>query len=100
MIIKVTGFTFTPIHSFLPQLQQNNFKEGAKGWEGSTLTNGNFIESYGSERYINLANGKDQQRDLQGEVVPGAEVIRLDNYGNIEGLENNNNKTYIPIKES
>lgn len=100
MIIKVSGFTFVPIHSFLPQLQQNDFKDGASGWNGSELTNGSFIKSYGNERYINLANGSDLERDLQGELLPNAEVIKLDNYGDRSGLESNGNTTYIPVIES
>jgi hypothetical protein len=42
-IIKVQGFSFTPIQKFLPRLQQNSY-------------NG-FINGYGDERYISLANG-------------------------------------------
>ena len=45
-LIKVSGFNFIPIHTFVPRLQQNTFdKDG-------TLT------KYGNERYIALANGK------------------------------------------
>ena len=43
MIIKVTGFTFTPIHNFRPELQKNDY-EGAGG----------FISKYGEQRYIAL----------------------------------------------
>ena len=46
-IIKVTGFSFTPIHSFVPRKQQLTF--GADG-------NG-FVESSGDQRFIALANG-------------------------------------------
>ena len=45
MIIKVTGFTFTPIHNFRPELQNNEYK-GAGG----------FISNYGEQRYIALDN--------------------------------------------
>ena len=45
MIIKVTGFTFTPIHNFRPELQNNEYK-GAGG----------FISKYGEQRYIALDN--------------------------------------------
>ena len=52
MIVKVTGFTFNPIHDFMPQVQQNDFTKGAKF--GS---NAHFARQYGVERYIALANG-------------------------------------------
>ncbi len=50
MIVKVTGFTFNPIHNFLPQVQNNDFK-GAKFGDNSK-----FVSKYGNERYIALAN--------------------------------------------
>jgi hypothetical protein len=43
-IIKVTGFSFTPIHTFVPKLQQNKY-DGANG----------AISEFGSERYIALS---------------------------------------------
>ena len=46
MIIKVSGFTFTPIHNFVPQVQKN-------GYNGT----GGFISNYGKERFIALNNG-------------------------------------------
>eukprot|EP01043_Picozoa_sp_COSAG02_P049663 COSAG02_NODE_5011_length_4725_cov_2.510160_3_plen_733_part_00 len=46
MIIKVSGFTFTPIHNFVPQVQKN-------GYNGA----GGFISNYGKERFIALNNG-------------------------------------------
>ena len=46
MIIKVSGFTFTPIHNFVPQVQKN-------GYNGT----GGFISNYGEERFIALNNG-------------------------------------------
>jgi hypothetical protein len=45
MIIKVTGFTFTPIHDFVPKVQQNFFQEINEG----------LILGYGKEQYISLA---------------------------------------------
>jgi hypothetical protein len=49
MIVKVTGFSFKPIHNFVPQVQKNdyntNFQENSK-----------FVSKYGDERYIALAN--------------------------------------------
>ena len=52
MIVKVTGFTFNPIHNFVPSIQRNGFAGGAKFG-----TNAEFASSYGIERYIALANG-------------------------------------------
>lgn len=43
-IIKVSGFTFTPIHNFAPRIQNNTFDK-----------NGG-IEKYGDERFIALEN--------------------------------------------
>jgi hypothetical protein len=43
-IIRVTGFNFTPIHTFVPKLQQNKY-DGIKG----------NISEFGSERYIALS---------------------------------------------
>jgi hypothetical protein len=46
-VIKVTGFNFIPIHTFVPRLQQLDFDK-----EGNLST-----DPYGPERYIALANG-------------------------------------------
>ena len=49
-IVRVTGFQFTPIHDFTPQLQNNNYlgeKEGVK----------NLVSGFGNQRYIALSNG-------------------------------------------
>ena len=51
MIVKVTGFSFKPIHNFVPQIQNNDFEGGA------AFGGGNFIKKYGDERYIALSNG-------------------------------------------
>jgi hypothetical protein len=50
-IIKVTGFNFTPIHNFIPRLQNNSFGNEGEG----------FASSYGQERFISLANGPDDK---------------------------------------
>jgi len=49
MIVNVTGFTFIPIHNFVPRVQRN-------GYNGSEDGVG-FISKYGDERFINLNNG-------------------------------------------
>ena len=51
MIVNVTGFTFIPIHDFVPRVQRNSFNGGKL--EGG----GNFISNYGTQRYINLKGG-------------------------------------------
>ena len=59
-IIKVTGFTFTPIHTFVPRKQTNSYA----GVDETTST-------FGPERFIALAAGtpgnkKDNNYDLEG----------------------------------
>jgi hypothetical protein len=56
-IIRVTGFNFIPIQRFLPQTQNNRF-----GINNSTSGSG-FVNSYGPERYIALANGFGKQNN-------------------------------------
>ena len=56
-IIKVTGFSFTPIQEFVPKLQKNQYD----GFYGDT--NGginNVISSFGYERYIALSRSTDK----------------------------------------
>ena len=52
MMVKVTGFTFTPIHNFVPQVQNNDYN-------GS----GGFISKYGEQRYIALDNKNNNNYD-------------------------------------
>ena len=54
-IIRVTGFNFIPIQRFLPQLQNNSFKNNLS--DGSPNSNTGFANNYGPERYIALTNG-------------------------------------------
>jgi hypothetical protein len=59
-IIKVTGFSFTPIHTFVPRLQQNKYE----GFYGDT--NGgvdNAISSFGYERFIALSKDTSLKAD-------------------------------------
>mgnify|MGYP003624971390 FL=1 len=60
MIVKVTGFTFNPIHNFVPSIQRNGFAGGAKFGTGE---DSHFASSYGIERYIALANGSSNNYD-------------------------------------
>ena len=54
-IIRVTGFSFTPIHNFVPRKQQLTFLDT----NGNTDTNKatGFANEYGAQRFIALANG-------------------------------------------
>ena len=70
MIVKVTGFQFTPIHNFVPKIQSNLYGGNEDPKENTT----GFISRYGKEKYIALTTG-----------------ANVDNYN---GLENNLN--YIP----
>ena len=50
MIVNVSGFTFTPIHDFVPRKQDNTYLGPKSGkWA-------NFISKYGNQRYIALEN--------------------------------------------
>jgi hypothetical protein len=55
-IIKVTGFSFTPIQRFIPKLQNNTYTFN-NNTTGSTDDDFGFTKKYGPERYISLANG-------------------------------------------
>lgn len=46
-IVKVTGFNFIPIHTFVPRLQQNTFNNS----DG-------YLNKFGKERYIALDSGE------------------------------------------
>jgi hypothetical protein len=52
-IIKVTGFSFTPIHAFVPKLQKNTY-EGVYNDKNGALSN--VVDKFGDERYIALRN--------------------------------------------
>ena len=53
--IKVNGFNFIPIHTFIPRKQVNNYNSKAKV-NGDVLTDKNV---YGKERYIALDQGNE-----------------------------------------
>jgi len=89
-IIKVTGFKFTPIQGFLPQIQKNSYAK--QSFEGADA---DYVSAYGPERYIMLSNGGEHvYRDDQGNRK--AEIL-ADNYGTTEGGITNENRNYIPI---
>jgi len=52
MIVKVSGFSFTPIEEFRPAKQKNTY--------GDPNTNLEDTNTYGPERYIALAKGEDK----------------------------------------
>ena len=58
-MIKVSGFSFIPIHNFVPSIQKNEF--------GSTNKKGPGVEgdlaTFGPERYIALSNGLNRRGD-------------------------------------
>ena len=60
-IIKVSGVNFIPIHEFVPRLQQNTFSD-KNTYEG--MNGGNWIETYGRERYLALNNGDNNNYDV------------------------------------
>jgi hypothetical protein len=72
-MIKVTGFQFIPIHTFVPKLQQNGYLMDEGG--------GGELELFGKEKYISLKNedGKDNYFPLnplrQGVVYPEADPV-------------------------
>jgi hypothetical protein len=54
-LIRVTGFRFTPIQSFLPRTQILNF--GNLATEQDATLAPTKVEGYGLQRYISLSNG-------------------------------------------
>ena len=59
-MIKVTGFSFTPIHTFVPKLQKNTYE----GFYGDT--NGGVdkaISGFGKERFISLSKDTSLEAD-------------------------------------
>jgi hypothetical protein len=58
-MIKVTGFTFTPIHNFVPRKQINTYAGALR----DTTTIGEFakeVSSFGPERFIALSDGSNE----------------------------------------
>jgi len=52
-MIKVSGFEFTPIQSFIPEIQKNTFSN----LDGDKVTTLGKISTFGKQRYISLSNG-------------------------------------------
>ncbi len=53
-IIRVSGFSFTPIHQFIPRKQELTFSPNATETTGDDT---GFVKSYGPQRFIALSNG-------------------------------------------
>ena len=62
-IVQVQGFSFTPIHNFVPQIQKNTFSNGK-------------LTGYGQERYLSLKSksGESYDTDLESFDPRGAYV--------------------------
>jgi len=78
-IIRVTNVRFIPIHTFTPQLQQNNY-------DGISAGGGKYISSFGKERYIALSNGAPGDKFGEG---------GNNNYGTADGKLVNGADNYI-----
>lgn len=82
-IIKVTGFTFIPIHNFVPRIQSNSYF--GQNIEGG---GGNYISSFGKERYIALKNAKNNNYTQNNFTKP-----KLSDASKTSNSSNNINKT-------
>jgi hypothetical protein len=67
-IIKVTGFSFTPIHEFIPRKQDNNYN-GTIGNRDQTAS------TWGKERYISLDTGTHNNYDDSPIYIPQEENV-------------------------
>jgi len=59
-IIKVSGFTFTPIQKFIPRKQELTFSTNAVNTDGEDT---GFVQSYGNQQFIALANGPNSENN-------------------------------------
>ena len=59
-IIKVSGFTFTPIQKFIPRKQELTFSTNAVNTDGEDT---GFVQSYGNQQFIALANGPNAENN-------------------------------------
>jgi len=86
MYIKVSGFTFKPIHNFVPQIQQNNYA-GRKTEDSA----GNYVSSFGDERFIALKNAKNNNYDSSNFILaPLANTGSGDQVNNTEESQGTN----------
>jgi len=67
-MIKVSGFSFIPIHNFVPEIQQNKFKTAtSRGIEGD-------LETFGKQRYIALSDGKNRGDNNYDYIEPPTQL--------------------------
>jgi len=59
-IIRVTGFTFTPIQKFIPRKQELTFSTNAVNTDGEDT---GFVKTYGNQQFIALANGPNAENN-------------------------------------
>ena len=81
-MIKVTGFNFTPIHTFIPQVQKNN--DGAFV-AGDSLGNG-------PQRYIALDSGYDNNYNTSGTGTGNSRQQPVSSWGTEEDWNEYNRK--------
>ena len=67
-IIKVTGFSFTPIHTFVPSLQENRYRGVYTNKDGGTLDRA--INEFGPERFIALSKDTNPLSDTTNYNLP------------------------------
>jgi hypothetical protein len=67
-MIKVTGFNFIPIHTFVPGLQKNTYEGDYNNKDGSGLDN--VISGFGKERFIALSRDTDPNADTTNYNLP------------------------------
>ena len=61
-MIKVSGFNFIPIHSFVPNIQKNVFDNDTDAGKGP-------LTEFGKQRYISLSNGRNQNYSPSGKPI-------------------------------
>jgi hypothetical protein len=59
-IIRVSGFSFTPIQKFIPRKQELTFSTNATETTGDDT---GFVQSYGKQQFIALANGPNAENN-------------------------------------
>ena len=88
----MSGFTFKPIHNFVPQINKIKFEGGANfdTNSGIQLDSGKFLKAFGPERYLSLASSTSE--------VSGSNNVNTknNNYGGEEGQLIDGAENYIP----
>jgi hypothetical protein len=75
--LKVTGFRFTPIQSFIPRLQENTYPGESQDANGNLLYP--IVSTFGKQRYISLSNGfTDNYDTIQGRT-PSVSTTGVEN---------------------